>query len=233
MPGACINDIKAAISKFPASQKLHRLAIVVGGNDYDRRTDAKLEVAQILQEYENLIKAAKEVFVSVAISSVCPRNRDDEVTQRITTLNAGLKVCCEELSVDFINNDPSFHLQDDSRNDGFLLADGIHLTRASTNKLVSNLQLVLRHGETSAHTDRRRRDQAPVPLSIFRSNSKFDENSKHSSVRYTRPVTTIFCTRHDSVTVVTCAQFRCDRLSIFETRAFWIFIKFRIRSKYA
>ena len=74
---------------------------------------------------------------------------------------------------------------------------------------------------------------APVPLSIFRSNSKFDENSKHSSVKYTRPITTIFCTRHDSVTVVTCVKYRCGRSSIFETRAFWIFIKFRIRSKYA
>ena len=62
---------------------------------------------------------------------------------------------------------------------------------------------------------------APVPLSIFQSNSKFDENSKHSSVKYTRPITTIFCTRHDSVTVVTCAKYRCDRSSIFETRAFW------------
>ena len=76
-------------------------------------------------------------------------------------------------------------------------------------------------------------DQAPVPLSIFRSNSKFDENSKHSSVKYTRPITTIFCTRHDSVTVVTCAKYRCDRSCIFDTRAFWIFIEFRIRSKYA
>ena len=75
--------------------------------------------------------------------------------------------------------------------------------------------------------------QAPVPLSIFRSNSKFDENSKHSSVQYTRPITTIFCTRHDSVTVVTCAKYRCDRSSIFETKAFWIFIEFQIRSKYA
>ena len=74
---------------------------------------------------------------------------------------------------------------------------------------------------------------APVPLSIFRSNSKFDENSKHSSVKYTRPIITIFCTRHDSVTVVTCAKYCCDRSSISETRAFWIFIEFRIRSKYA
>ena len=44
------------------------------------------------------------------------------------------------------------------------------------------------------------RDQAPVPLSIFRSNSKFDENSELSGFEYTRPITTIFCTRHDSDT---------------------------------
>ena len=75
--------------------------------------------------------------------------------------------------------------------------------------------------------------QAPVPLSIFRSNSKFDENSECSSFEYTRPITTIFCTRHDSDTVVTCAKYRCDRPRIFYTRVFWIFIEFRIRSKYA
>ena len=74
---------------------------------------------------------------------------------------------------------------------------------------------------------------APVPLSIFRSNSKFDENSERSSFNYIRPITTIFCTRHDSDTVVTCAKYRCDRPRIFYTRVFWIFIEFRIRSKYA
>ena len=76
-------------------------------------------------------------------------------------------------------------------------------------------------------------DLAPVPLSIFRSNSKFDENSECSSFEYTRPITTIFCTRHDSDTVVTCAKYRCDRPRIINTRVFWIFIEFRIRSKYA
>ena len=77
------------------------------------------------------------------------------------------------------------------------------------------------------------RTQAPVPLSIFRSNSKFDENSECSSFEYTWPITTIFCTRHDSDTVVTCAKYRCDRPRIFYPRVFWIFIEFRIRSKYA
>ena len=56
---------------------------------------------------------------------------------------------------------------------------------------------------------------APVPLSIFQSNSKFDENSERSSFRYTQAITTIFCTRHDSDTVVTCAKYRCDRPRIF------------------
>ena len=74
---------------------------------------------------------------------------------------------------------------------------------------------------------------APVPLSIFRSNSKFDENSECSGFEYTRPITMIFCTRHDSDTVVTCAKYRCDRPRIFYTRVFWVFIEFRIRSNYA
>ena len=41
---------------------------------------------------------------------------------------------------------------------------------------------------------------------------------------------TTFCTHHDSETVVTCAKFRCERLSIFLTTA-QILIAFRIRSK--
>ena len=84
-----------------------------------------------------------------------------------------------------------------------------------------------RHSPIEVQTSQSQKEWllAPVPLSIFRSNSKFDENSKHSSVKYTWPITTIFCTRHDSVIVVTCAKYRCDRSSIFETRAFWIFIE--------
>ena len=69
------------------------------------------------------------------------------------------------------------------------------------------------------------KDQAPVPLSIFRSNSKFDENSERSIFKYIRSITMIFCTRHDSDTDVTCAKYRCDRPRIFYTRVFWIFIE--------
>ena len=53
--------------------------------------------------------------------------------------------------------------------------------------------------------------QAPVPLTIFRSNSKFDKNWERSDLNNAQLITTQFCTLHDSYTVVACAKFRCDR----------------------
>ena len=55
----------------------------------------------------------------------------------------------------------------------------------------------------------------PIPLTIFRSNSKFDQKLQCSGLRCTQPITTKFCTCHDNVIVVTCAKFRCDQLSRF------------------
>ena len=75
-------------------------------------------------------------------------------------------------------------------------------------------------------------DQAPVPLTIFRSNWKFDQNLQCSGLKRTWSIRTKFCTRHGSVTLVMCAKFRCDRLSIFWFRTLHFFFEFRIRSKY-
>ena len=70
------------------------------------------------------------------------------------------------MGVSFINNVRSFYLQDGTVNDGYLLPDGVHLTKPATNKLVANLKLQLKHGEPSAHADHRRRghpDQVAGP----------------------------------------------------------------------
>ena len=58
-------------------------------------------------------------------------------------------------------------------------------------------------------------DLAPVPLTIFRSNSKFDQNLQHSGIKCPLPITTKFCTYHDSITVAACEKFCGDRLNIF------------------
>ena len=57
-------------------------------------------------------------------------------------------------------------------------------------------------------------NQAPVPLMIFRLNSKFDQNMQCSGLKRIQSSTMTFCTRHDSTTVVACAKYRRDRLSI-------------------
>ena len=54
-----------------------------------------------------------------------------------------LHLCLTDLTnINFVNNDLTFRLQDNSINDGYYLPDGIHLSSASTTKLAKNLNLV-------------------------------------------------------------------------------------------
>ena len=71
-------------------------------------------------------------------------------------------------------------------------------------------------------------DQAPVPLAIFRSNSKFYQNLPCSGLKCTLPITTKFCTHHDNVTVVTCANFAAIGYvySKLELSRFWSNLEF-------
>ena len=73
--------------------------------------------------------------------------------------------------------------------------------------------------------------QAPVQLTVCWSNSKFDKILQYSSSKCSLPITTNFCTYHNSVTDMTCARFRCDRLSTFQARALHNLTEFRIRPK--
>ena len=66
-------------------------------------------------------------------------------------------------------------------------------------------------------------------LTGFRSNSKCDQTLERYGLQYHQPITTTFCTRHDSVTVVTCATFLYDRPNMLWTRALQRFTGFRIR----
>ena len=57
--------------------------------------------------------------------------------------------------------------------------------------------------------------QAPVPVTLFRLNLKFNKKLKCSSLKCAQLITTKFCTHHDSYTVVMCAKFCCVRSSTF------------------
>ena len=153
--GGKITDIRKKILEFPTTNKLARAILVVDGNDCDDQSNQK-DASGLLTRYKDLILSTKEVAVAVTVSSICPRKRSPEVTERISALNAGLRVLCDEMGTTFVNNDPSFYLQDGTLNYGYLLHDGVHLIKPATNKLVANLSLQLRHSEMSAHADHRK-----------------------------------------------------------------------------
>ena len=48
--------------------------------------------------------------------------------------------------------------------------------------------------------------QAPIPLTLFRSNSKFNQNLESSGLRHSQPVTTKFCTHHNGFEVLHIPQ---------------------------
>ena len=157
---------------------LRCLVLAVGGNYFDNRSDER-SIPNILSKCESLIKSAQETSVSVAVSSVCPRNTPGAVIKRINALNTGLKVLCDDLEMEFIDNDPTFYLQDGSINDGYMLPDGVHLTKAATNKLVMNLKLELHHGEASAHANHRR--QQPTQINQHNAASELQMNPSHDT----------------------------------------------------
>ena len=95
---------------------------------------------------------------NVQISSVIPRL--DQNNEKVDLLNAGLISLCEEAGVKYIDNRPGFTTQDGEVNDGYLENDGIHLSRAGTNKLVKNLKLKMKSSDVycQSATPHKRRD---------------------------------------------------------------------------
>lgn len=116
------------------------LTIVTGGNDCDSKTPA--DAVKIVSEYKELIQSALSKASSITVSSVCPRLTSTQTQETIEAVNAGLvAVCNEHEAVTFTDNTPSFKLCDGSINDGYLLQDGVHVTRGAKNKIARNLKL--------------------------------------------------------------------------------------------
>ena len=90
----------------------------------------------------------------------------------------------------------------------------------------------LRHHRSRHDVTIMGKNLAPVAITIFRSNSKFDQNLECSGFGHGQSITTKFCVRQDGVAVVTYVEFCCNRLNKLWTRAFQTSIEFRIRSKY-
>ena len=137
-PGGKIADVTRQVATL-TDKSLNGITLVIGGNDC--ATKPEKPVKDIITDYRDLIDTATKKAGKVTIGGICPRLKPAGVDKSIKAVNDELQLLCEAKGVDFIDNAPSFTLADGSINDGYLLADGIHLTRTAVNKLAANLKL--------------------------------------------------------------------------------------------
>ncbi len=136
--GGLIKDIKHRVAQLPGDKCLN-MCLVAGGNDCSGSPDP----ITVVESYKELITAAKEKAIYVKVSSICPRS-DETVNETIQSVNAGLVSLCADEDVTFVDNTTSFFLADKTINDGYIMYDGVHLTRSGTNKLAKNLGLSMK-----------------------------------------------------------------------------------------
>ena len=80
----------------------------------------------------HLVKVAKQFSQEpVLLSSICPQTDNSSYQDEVESINAALS-SIETPGFKFVNNDQTFRLQDGSINDGYLYADGLHLSLSGT-----------------------------------------------------------------------------------------------------
>ena len=149
-PGGTIDSVKAEVCKQKAG--FENITLVVGGNDCHKHPLTR--AADIVNSYKELVNVSCERSKKVTVSSICPRLAGETVQEHIEAVNAGLlSMCVDKPNVTFIDNTPSFKLADGGYNDGYYLADGIHITRPAVNKLARNLNLKVHNKAEGACRD--------------------------------------------------------------------------------
>ena len=136
--GGKVTTIKEELKTFKNKQKFQQTCLVVGGND----VDSPKEIGTIITDYRNLITESRDVSEHVTIASVLPRKSGPQIQEKIDSTNSELERLCREMNCKFVNNNGTFKMLDGSMNDALYNADGVHLNKAGTSKLLMNLGLV-------------------------------------------------------------------------------------------
>ncbi len=151
--GGYVKDTLEIIERLPDNYP--SITIVTGGNDCDSRADTTAE--QITEEYGHVIRAAKQKASKVSVASICPRTNSEAAQEKIDSVNAGIRVLCGDIdNVSYVDTTTSFRLGDGAINDGYLHADGVHLTRNGVNKLSQKLVLKAKNQSEGVFRDPRR-----------------------------------------------------------------------------
>ena len=138
LPGAKVNDITKYLNNDDGHYR--QIVICVGTNDCTEDLDMEL----VGKQYEDLVQMAlKKVATKddIHISSMPPRTDVAERQRRVEELNTVIQELVAKVGVKLTSHDTSFRLADGQPNDGYLLADGLHLNQRGSNRLARNLGL--------------------------------------------------------------------------------------------
>jgi len=138
--GGRMKDATNAIRS--SSGSFSRIVCCTGTNDCSSES---FTTDSFTAELKELIEVARlKEPETITISSIPPRSDSTNFQDNVSLANACIASVAEEMSVAFINNDPTFTLSDGSINDGYLHADGLHLGRQGCKKLISNLHIAVK-----------------------------------------------------------------------------------------
>ena len=187
IPGAKIDDVRDRLEALPSDYD--KITLLVGGNDCD--VTPPPPAATIVTKYGGLLDMAQAKARAVTVSSICPRKTTDDTRMTIEAVNAGLVSLCEEKAATFADNTPSFTLSDGSINDGYLMPDGVHVTRTAIDRIVKNLGLPVKdptRGVTSSQ--QRPRQSQPARTERRRPRKQEDDDEGWQTVRHSHRTNT-------------------------------------------
>ena len=135
MRGAQTDDMCQFLNE--TGRSYNQVILVAGTNNCS--TDSTPE--EVVTKVDHIVKVAKQFSKEpVLLSSICPRTDNSSYQDKVESVNAVLS-SIETPYLKFVNNDQTFRLQDGSINDGYLHADGLHLSSSGSERLARNLNI--------------------------------------------------------------------------------------------
>ena len=154
--GASVGDITEELEKD--TSQYNEVIIVTGGNDCERNCNTTTEISAAVN---SLLLKAKKKAPSVKIASVLHRPKKPAMQLKVDHVNEDTRQMCKRMEgCQYIDNDGSFKLADQSPNEAFYVADRVHLNYQGNIKLIKNLGI-----EDYAIVKRSRRSKSDVSTS--------------------------------------------------------------------
>ena len=176
IPGAKASDILKKFDEID-EDRFREVFICTGTNDCSDNDSKVEDVASVIKDIVSKAKSRVSDPKNIKISSVPPRSDSNMSQEKVERLNASIVTIAEDSGITYVDNDRTFKLADGTPNDGYLQADGIHLTNKGINRLARNMKLKLLSNVTNvckAHTIKNK-------LAKKTSAPKSDDNSDNNN----------------------------------------------------